>query len=88
MTFRTLVDGFDSVLTEHCPLLFGPLKDKLLVDARAFVLPSALKGLPTTLLGGMSHCRALLVTFLDFDIIRDSKNVFLHCDAEIICVIA
>jgi len=84
MTFRTLVDGFDNVLTEHCPLLFGPLKEKLLGDARAFVLPSALEGLPITLLEAMSYARPCLVSSIPphQDVIRDGQNGFLHHDAD------
>jgi glycosyltransferase involved in cell wall biosynthesis len=60
--------------------VYGALKDQLLANARAFILPSALEGLPITLLEAMSHGRACLASDIPphLGIIKDSKNGFLH----------
>jgi glycosyltransferase involved in cell wall biosynthesis len=64
--------------------VYGSLKDELLANARAFVLPSALEGLPITLLEAMSHGTPCLVSDIPphRDVIRDGKNGFLHHAAE------
>jgi glycosyltransferase involved in cell wall biosynthesis len=60
--------------------VYGALKDQLLANARAFILPSALEGLPITLLEAMSHARACLASDIPphLGIIEDGKNGFLH----------
>jgi glycosyltransferase involved in cell wall biosynthesis len=64
--------------------VYGPLKEELLANARLFVLPSALEGLPITLLEAMSYGRPCLVSDIPphHDIIQDSKNGFLHRTAD------
>jgi glycosyltransferase involved in cell wall biosynthesis len=64
--------------------VYGPLKDELLANARVFVLPSALEGLPITLLEAMSYGRPCLVSDIPphQDIIQDGKNGFLHRTAD------
>jgi glycosyltransferase involved in cell wall biosynthesis len=64
--------------------VYGPLKDELFAHARAFVLPSALEGLPITLLEAMSHERPCLVSDIPphRDVIQDGQNGFLHCSAD------
>jgi glycosyltransferase involved in cell wall biosynthesis len=64
--------------------VYGPLKEELLANARVFVLPSALEGLPITLLEAMSYGRPCLVSDIPphRDIIQDGKNGFLHCTAD------
>ena len=69
-------------------LLPGPvyddLKDELLANARAFLLPSALEGLPITLLEAMSHGRPCLVSDIPphRDVIVEGENGFLHRDGD------
>jgi glycosyltransferase involved in cell wall biosynthesis len=60
--------------------VYGALKDQLLAHARLFILPSALEGLPITLLEAMSHGRACLASDIPphLGIIEDGKNGFLH----------
>ena len=60
--------------------VYGVLKDELLANARAFLLPSALEGLPITLLEAMSHGRPCLASDIPphQGVIRDGKNGFLH----------
>ena len=60
--------------------VYGSLKEELLAHARVFVLPSALEGLPMTLLEAMSHGRPCLVSDIvpHQNIIREGKNGFLH----------
>jgi glycosyltransferase involved in cell wall biosynthesis len=60
--------------------VYGALKDELFANARLFVLPSALEGLPITLLEAMSHGRPCLVSDIPphKDIIRNGVNGFLH----------
>jgi glycosyltransferase involved in cell wall biosynthesis len=64
--------------------VYGPLKDELFTHARVFVLPSALEGLPITLLEAMSYGRPCLVSDLPphQDIIQDGENGFLHRTAD------
>jgi glycosyltransferase involved in cell wall biosynthesis len=64
--------------------VYGPLKEELLAHARVFVLPSALEGLPITLLEAMSYGRPCLVSDIPPHraIIQDSKNGFLHRTAD------
>ena len=64
--------------------VYGQLKDELLANARAFILPSALEGLPITLLEAMSHGRPCLVSDIPphRGIIRDGENGFLHRVAD------
>jgi glycosyltransferase involved in cell wall biosynthesis len=64
--------------------VYGPLKEELLANARLFVLPSALEGLPITLLEAMSHARPCLVSDIPphRDTIQDGKNGFLHRTAD------
>jgi glycosyltransferase involved in cell wall biosynthesis len=60
--------------------VYGALKEELLANARAFVLPSALEGLPITLLEAMSHGRPCLASDISphQGLIQDGKNGFLH----------
>ena len=60
--------------------VYGPLKEELLANAQVFILPSALEGLPITLLEAMSYGRPCLVSDIPphRDIIHDGKNGFLH----------
>jgi len=60
--------------------VYGEGKEQLLDHARTFLLPSALEGLPITLLEAMSHQRPCLVSSIPphVDVIDDSKNGFLH----------
>jgi glycosyltransferase involved in cell wall biosynthesis len=60
--------------------VYGALKDELLANARAFILPSALEGLPITLLEAMSHGRPCLASDIPphQGVIRDGMNGFLH----------
>jgi len=60
--------------------VYGPLKDELLANARVFLLPSALEGLPITLLEAMSHGRPCLASDIPphRGVIQDGKNGFLH----------
>jgi glycosyltransferase involved in cell wall biosynthesis len=64
--------------------VYGPLKEELLANARVFVLPSALEGLPITLLEAMSYGRPCLVSDIPphRDVIQDGKNGFLHRTAD------
>ncbi len=60
--------------------IYGEGKEQLLGHARAFLLPSALEGLPITLLEAMSHQRPCLVSSIPphVDVIDDGKDGFLH----------
>ncbi len=60
--------------------VYGPLKNELLAHARAFVLPSALEGLPITFLEAMSHGRPCIASDIPphRGVIEDGKNGFLH----------
>lgn len=60
--------------------VYGNSKDQLLANARGFLLPSALEGLPITLLEAMSHTRPCLVSAIPphLDVIADGQNGFLH----------
>jgi len=64
--------------------VYGRLKDELLANARLFILPSALEGLPITLLEAMSHGRPCLVSDIPphRDVIREGENGFLHDGAN------
>lgn len=64
--------------------VYSPLKDELLANARAFVLPSALEGLPITLLEAMSFGKPCLVSNIPphQDVIQDGQNGFLHDAAD------
>lgn len=65
-------------------LFTGPVydqtKEQLLGNAKAFLLPSALEGLPITLLEAMSHGRPCLVSDIPphRDVVIDGENGFLH----------
>src|SRR5690606_24785072 len=63
--------------------VYGELKEELLGNARAFLLPSALEGLPITLLEAMSYGRPCLVSDIPphKDVIVDNHNGFVH-DAD------
>jgi glycosyltransferase involved in cell wall biosynthesis len=65
--------------------VYGALKDELLANARAFVLPSVLEGLPITLLEAMSHGRPCLASDIPphRGVIQDGKNGFLHRAADL-----
>ncbi len=60
--------------------IYGDAKEQLLAHARAFILPSALEGLPITLLEAMSYARPCLVSSIPphRDVISDSRNGYLH----------
>ncbi len=60
--------------------VYDSIKDELLANARLFVLPSALEGLPITLLEAMSHSRPCLVSDIPphRDVIQDRQNGLLH----------
>jgi glycosyltransferase involved in cell wall biosynthesis len=60
--------------------VYGKLKDELFANARGFVLPSALEGLPITLLEAMSHGRPCLASDIPphRGVIANGKNGFLH----------
>jgi glycosyltransferase involved in cell wall biosynthesis len=64
---------------------YDTLKDELLANARAFVLPSALEGLPITLLEAMSHALPCIASDIPphLGIIRDGQNGFLHRAADL-----
>jgi glycosyltransferase involved in cell wall biosynthesis len=64
--------------------VYGPLKEQLLGNARTFLLPSALEGLPITLLEAMSYGRPCLVSDIPphRDVIVDGRNGFLHRDGD------
>jgi glycosyltransferase involved in cell wall biosynthesis len=64
--------------------VYGPLKEELLANARAFLLPSSLEGLPITLLEAMSHGKPCLVSDIPphRDVIQDGENGFLHRAAD------
>jgi glycosyltransferase involved in cell wall biosynthesis len=60
--------------------IYGEAKEQLLANTRAFLLASALEGLPITLLEAMSHQRPCLVSSIPphLDVINDRENGFLH----------
>lgn len=60
--------------------VYGELKDELLANMRAFLLPSALEGLPITLLEAMSHASPCLVSDIPphRGVIQHGENGFLH----------
>ena len=64
--------------------VYGDAKEQLLANARAFLLPSALEGLPITLLEAMSHARPCLVSRIPphLDVIKDGENGFLHSEVD------
>ena len=64
--------------------VYGDLKEELLSNTRAFLLPSALEGLPITLLEAMSHARPCLVSDIPphRDVIVDGMNGYLHDEAN------
>jgi glycosyltransferase involved in cell wall biosynthesis len=64
--------------------VYDSLKDELFANARAFILPSALEGLPITLLEAMSHGTPCIASDIPphRGIIRDGENGFLHCAAD------
>jgi glycosyltransferase involved in cell wall biosynthesis len=64
--------------------VYDLLKEQLLANTRLFVLPSALEGLPITLLEAMSYERPCLVSDIPphGDIIQDGQNGFLHRTAD------
>src|SRR5690606_1785642 len=60
--------------------VYGERKEQLLTNARLFLLPSALEGLPITLLEAMAHGTAWLVSDMPphRDVIVEGENGFLH----------
>jgi glycosyltransferase involved in cell wall biosynthesis len=64
--------------------VYGQVKAELLANTRLFILPSALEGLPITLLEAMSYGKPCLVSDIPphRDIIHDGKNGFLHRAAD------
>jgi glycosyltransferase involved in cell wall biosynthesis len=64
--------------------VYGRLKEELLANTRLFVLPSALEGLPITLLEAMSYGRPCLVSDNPphRDDIQDGQNGFSHRTAD------
>ncbi len=60
--------------------VYGALKEELLANAQIFTLPSALEGLPITLLEAMSYGRPCLVSDIPphRDIIRAGETGFMH----------
>jgi len=60
--------------------VYGEAKEQLLAHARAFMLPSALEGLPITLLEAMSYARPCLVSSIPphRDVVAHGRNGFLH----------
>jgi glycosyltransferase involved in cell wall biosynthesis len=60
--------------------VYGALKEELFANARVFVSPSALEGLPITLLEAMSYSRPCLVSNIPShcDVIQHGKNGFLY----------
>lgn len=76
---KQLARGFeDRVLFPGA--VYGEPKEEMMAHARAFLLPSALEGLPITLLEAMSHGRPCLVSDIPphRDVIVDGRNGFLH----------
>jgi glycosyltransferase involved in cell wall biosynthesis len=64
--------------------IYGDVKEELLANAKAFLLPSALEGLPITLLEAMSHGQCCLVSDIPphRDVIADGDNGFMHRDGD------
>jgi glycosyltransferase involved in cell wall biosynthesis len=64
--------------------VYDSLKDELLANTRAFVLPSALEGLPITVLEAMSHGRPCLVSDIPphRGLIHQGENGFLYRAAD------
>ena len=64
--------------------VYDSLKDELFANARAFMLPSALEGLPITLLEAMSHGRLCIASDIPphRGVIRDGENGLLHRTAD------
>jgi len=60
--------------------VYGDAKEQVLAHARGFMLPSALEGLPITLLEAMSHSRPCLVSSIPphRDVLVHGRNGFLH----------
>jgi glycosyltransferase involved in cell wall biosynthesis len=60
--------------------IYGDAKEQLLAHARGFLLPSALEGLPITLLEAMSYARPCLVSSIPphRDVVSHGVNGFLH----------
>jgi glycosyltransferase involved in cell wall biosynthesis len=60
--------------------VYGDAKEQLLAHARGFMLPSALEGLPITLLEAMSYARPCLVSSIPphRDVLVHGRNGFLH----------
>jgi glycosyltransferase involved in cell wall biosynthesis len=80
------VDELESMAkpTEGRVMLTGPIygdaKEQLLAHARGFLLPSALEGLPITLLEAMSYARPCLVSSIPphRDVVDHGRNGMLH----------
>ena len=60
--------------------IYGDAKEQLLAHARGFLLPSALEGLPITLLEAMSYARPCLVSSIPphRDVLDHGRNGMLH----------
>src|SRR5690606_29369672 len=77
---RLASPGADRILLPGA--VYGQLKEELLTHAMAFLLPSALEGLPITLLEAMSYARPCLVSSIPphADVIAAGRNGFLHAE--------
>jgi glycosyltransferase involved in cell wall biosynthesis len=64
--------------------VYGQLKAELLANAGAFILPSALEGLPITLLEAMSYGKPCLVSDIPphQDVVQDDKNGLLYHESD------
>jgi glycosyltransferase involved in cell wall biosynthesis len=60
--------------------IYGAAKEQLMANTRGFLLPSALEGLPITLLEAMSHARPCLVSSIPphRDVVDHGQNGMLH----------
>lgn len=65
--------------------VYGATKEQLLANARAFLLPSALEGLPITLLEAMSYRRTCLVSDIPphRDVIVEGQNGLMHSQRDL-----
>ena len=65
--------------------VYGDTKEQLLAHARTFLLPSALEGLPITLLEAMSYGRPCLVSDIPphRDVLAEGENGLMHSQSDL-----